>query len=421
MNSGTTRGLFHGGWPPVRSILHIDMNAFFASVEQRANPALRGKAMAVIGAEHRGVILSPSYEARAFGVRTGMTYGEATRACPDLKLVPADPAKYSHTCEELVGIWRDFSPLVELFSIDEAFLDVTGCERLFGDPLRMAIRIKEQVWNDKKLTCSIGIAPNKLLAKLGSDMQKPDGLVLISPEDVGDVLENLPVGQLCGIGPSLERNLAIMGIRTCGELGRTTLEKLTARFGVMGERLQNMGRGIEDDPVVALEAQYEKHAKSIGHSMTLTEDCGDLDQIERHILQLAEKVGRRLRRGAYHGDTINLTLRYADFQTFSRQRKLCHAVNNSLDIYTAAREILHEVKLEQPIRLVGLSVSCLHKDSTQMPLFDSERRKVFVTGAMDEINDRYGDFTVTWGSLAERFRHRRVISPAWRPRGDRQY
>ncbi len=397
------------------------MNAFFASVEQRANPALRGKAMAVIGSKHRGVILSPSYEARFFGVKTGMTYGEAMKACPDLQLVSADSAKYSHTCEELIGIWRDFSPLVELFSIDEAFLDVTGCEKLFGDALRMAIRIKERVWSDKKLTCSIGIAPNKLLAKLGSDMQKPDGLVLITPDDVDDVLLNLPVRELCGIGPSLERSLASMGIRTCGELGRTPLEKLTARFGVIGERLRDMGRGIDDDPVAALESEYEESAKSIGHSMTLTQDCDDIALIERHILQIAEKVGRRLRRGAYHGHTVDLTLRYADFQTFSRQRKLFHAVNHGLDIYAAAREILRDVRLAQPIRLIGISVSGLNKDFSQMPLFEGERQRMSVTGVMDSINDRYGDFTVTWGSLAERYCHERVISPAWRPGGDRKY
>jgi DNA polymerase-4 len=397
------------------------MNAFFASVEQRANPALRGKAVAVIGSEHRGVVLSPSYEARAFGVRTGMTYGESMKACPDLKLVPADPAKYSHACEELISIWRDFSPLIELFSIDEAFLDATGCEMLFGDPLRMAITIKERVWNDMKLTCSIGIAPNKLLAKLGSDMQKPDGLVLITPDDVGEVLENLPVRQLCGIGSNLERSLATMGIMTCGELGRTTIEKLTARFGVIGERLRNMGQGIDNDPVAALEIDCERPAKSFGHSMTLTEDCANTALIERHILELAEKVGRRLRRGAYHGSTVTLVLRYADFQTVSRQRKLCHALNHSLDIYAIARDILHEIRLVQPIRLVGVSVSCLNKDTIQMPLFDYKQKRMFVADAMDEINDRYGDFTVTWGSLAERYRRQRVISPAWRPRGARQY
>ncbi len=397
------------------------MNAFFASVEQRANPSLRGKTMAVIGSVHRGVILSPSYEARAFGVKTGMTYGEAMRACPGLLLVPADPSKYSHTCEELLGMWKDFTPLVELFSIDEAFLDVTGCERLIGDPVQIAIQIKERIWREKGLTCSIGIAPNKLLAKLGSDMQKPDGLVLISPEDVADVLEDLCVKEICGIGPSLTQCLATMGIRTCGELGRTPLRKLTAQFGIVGERLRDMGLGIDHDPVVPLALQHEEESKSIGHSMTLIEDCSDLEMLERHVLQLSEKVGRRLRRGSYHGYTVCLTIRYADFQTFTRQRRLRHAVNNGLDIYSAIRELLRGIRLEQTVRLVGVSVSGLARNVVQMPLFGEDRKRTFVTEAMDDINDRFGEFTITWGTLADRYHHERVISPAWRPTGDRQY
>jgi len=397
------------------------MNAFFASVEQRANPTLRGKAMAVIGSVHRGVILSPSYEARASGVKTGMTYGEALRACPGLLLVPADPSKYSHACEELLGIWKDFTPLVELFSIDEAFLDVTGCERLIGDPVQIAIQIKERIWREKGLTCSIGIAPNKLLAKLGSDMQKPDGLVLISPEDVTNVLEDLSVKEICGIGPALTQHLSAMGIRTCGELGRAPLRKLTAQFGIVGERLRDMGLGIDHDPVVPLSRQNDEESKSIGHSMTLNEDCSVQETLERHVLQLSEKVGRRLRRGSYHGDTVCLTLRYADFQTFSRRRRLRHAVNHGLDIYSAARELLRDITLEQTVRLVGVSVSGLTRNVVQIPLFGEQRKRTFVAEAMDDINDRYGEFTITWGTLADRYRHERVISPAWRPSGDRQY
>jgi DNA polymerase-4 len=397
------------------------MNAFFASVEQRANPALRGKAMAVIGSEHRGVILSPSYEARAYGVKTGMMYWEARQACPNIVFVPADSAKYSHACEQLLDLWRSFTPLVELFSIDEAFLDVTGCDALFGDPVQIAVAIKERIWEEMRLTCSIGIAPNKLLAKLGSDMQKPDGLVLISPQDVGSVLEDLPVKEICGIGPNLTRHLAAIGIHTCGELGRAPLSRLTASFGVVGERLHSMGRGIDDDPVQPLDSQLETESKSMGHSMTLDEDCSDIAVLERHILQLSEKVGRRLRRGLYSGRTITVVLRYADFQTFRRQRRLNHAVNHGLDIYATAIDILHELVLRQPVRLIGVSVSGLERDVEQMPLFADERKRKFITEAMDRINDRHGAFTVTWGTLAERHRHERIISPAWRPTGDRQY
>ena len=405
----------------MKTILHIDMNAFFASVEQRADPALRGRPMAVVGSLHRGVILSPSYEARAFGVKTGMTYGEAQRKCPEIVLVPADSAKYSHACERLIEIWQSFTPLVELFSIDEAFLDVTGCDALFGDPVRMAVSIKERTWEEMGLTCSIGIGPNKLLAKLGSDMQKPDGLVLISTGDAADVLEDLPVKELCGIGPNLTRHLAAMGIHTCGELGRAPLRQLKARFGIVGERLRAMGSGIDDDPVIPLTLQEEEESKSMGHSMTLDEDCSDISLIERHILHLSEKVGRRLRRGMYSGRTVTLTLRYADFHTFSRQRRLRHPVNHGLDIYAAAAALLREVQLRQAVRLMGVSVSSLERNAVQMPLFTDERNRRFIAEAMDEINDRYGSFTVTWGTLVERHRHERVISPAWRPTGDRQY
>src|SRR5574337_936994 len=199
-----------------RSILHIDMNAFFASVEQRADQSLLGRPVAVVGSKHRGVVLSPSYEARAYGVKTGMTYGEAKRACPPITMVPADPGKYSAACERLLEIWQEFTPLVELFSIDEAFLDVTGCDALFGDPVRIAVLLKERIWEEMRLTCSI----------------------LIAPEDVPAVLEDLPVQQLCGIGPSLTSSLSAMGIHTCGELGRAPLRRLTARFGAVGKRLR---------------------------------------------------------------------------------------------------------------------------------------------------------------------------------------
>jgi DNA polymerase IV len=238
---------------------------------------------------------------------------------------------------------------------------------------------------------------------------------------VREVLEDLSANELCGIGPSLTHQLAAMGIRTCGELGRAPLAKLTARFGVAGERLRDMGLGIDDDAVVSLVEQQEEESKSVGHSMTLNEDCADIPMIERHILQLSEKVGRRLRRGSYHGRTVSLTLRYSDFRTFTRQKKLDHPVNHGLDIYSSAREILRGLRLDLPVRLVGVSVSGLEKHASQMFLFENERKRKFLADAMDDLNDRFGDFTVTWGTLVDRYRHERIISPAWRPEGDRQY
>lgn len=404
------------------TILHIDMNAFFAAVEQRENPALRERPIAVVGSEQRGVVLSPSYEARAFGVKTGMLPFEARRLCPEIALVPSDPAKYAHACRELVAVWNSITPLVELFSIDEAFLDVTGCEALLGDPVRIALTIKERTWLELGLTCSIGIGPNKLLAKLGSDLVKPDGLVVISPDDVAAVLADRPVSDLCGIGPSLTQRLAAAGIHTCGELGCAPLGRLTALFGVLGGRLKDMGQGVDHDPVIPLEDSSGGEAKSVGHSMTLAEDCSDTGVLEQRLLEIADMVGRRLRRGLYAGSTVALTVRFEDFQTISRQRKLDRRINHSLDIYRTAAALLRELMpLRLPVRLLGVSVSGLARAAAQLPLFADERKKRYLAEAMDAINDRYGEHSVTWGTLAERSGHQRVISPAWRPGGDRHY
>lgn len=396
--------------------MHIDMNAFFASVEQQVNPALRGKPIAVIGSNERTVVTTSSYEARAYGVKTGMTKYEAMRLCPHIILVAGDTNRYTDTCHRLVGIYRQYTPTVEVYSIDEAFLDVTGSIPLFGSAEVIAKNIKKQIRKTLgRLTCSIGIAPNKLLAKLGSDMKKPDGLVIIQQENIGKLLEHLPVQELCGIGPRLEMHLATVGIKTCGELGRASIHVLKNRFGVIGERLKLMAQGIDDSPVIPME--QEADAKSVGHSMTLDRDVSDMETLERHILQLSEMVGRRLRRSGYAGRTVALTLRYPDFNTFTKRSTVGTYMNNSIDIYVAAREILNTIRLQQPIRLIGISVCNLTKNTVQLPLFSTDRVKQAATQTMDTINDRYGDFCITWGTLIERYHHKGVISPAWRPAG----
>src|SRR5512136_1006250 len=227
-----------------RTIMHIDMNAFFASVEQQCNPHLRGKPIAVIGSAKRTVITTSSYEARAYGVKTGMNVYEAKQRCPHLILVIGDNRKYTWTSSQIIKIFKEFTPQVEVFSIDEAFLDVTGSLRLFGSAERIAYLIKAGIRHQFGITCSIGIAPNKLLAKLASDMQKPDGLTVIRPEEVSRILETVPVKDLCGVGRKTARQLALYGITSCGDLGRFPVGVLRQRFGVIGERLQQMGRGL---------------------------------------------------------------------------------------------------------------------------------------------------------------------------------
>jgi DNA polymerase-4 len=294
-----------------RIVMHIDMNAFFASVEQQANPELRGKPIAVIGSHGRTVITTSSYEARAFGVKTGMAKWEALKVCPHLIFVVGDNKKYTYTSSRIIEMMKAYTPLVEVFSIDEAWLDVTHSLQLFGSAERIAYLLKAQIRQSFGITCSIGIAPNKLLAKLASDMQKPDGLTIIKPDEVAKVLEIIPANDLCGIGKKMERHLALLSIKTCGQLGRADEQMLTRKFGIMGKRYKEWGQGIDHSLVVPQEE--EDDVKSVGHSMTLRRDVDTREDILKYLLQLSEMVGRRARRYGVTGKTVSLYIRFADY------------------------------------------------------------------------------------------------------------
>jgi DNA polymerase-4 len=400
-----------------RTIFHVDMDAFFASVEQRSRPGLRGKAIAVTGSGKRTVITTASYEARAAGVRTGMSVFEARRACPWLRLVVGDNRKYAHTSSRIISIFNEFAPMVEVYSIDEAFLDMTGSLRLMGSPEVIAGDIKERIRQDTGLTCSIGIAPNRMLAKLASGMEKPDGLVRIQSESISDWIDSIPIGKICGIGEKLCGGLAELGIRTCGELGRFSLERLRQRFGFLGERLASMGKGVDDTPVISLEK--EACPKSLGHSTTLPENIADRERLQRELLRLSEMVARRARRNHLCGRIVTLTLRYSDFRTFSRRTCGDHFIRHGPEIYLTVKDLLNSVRLEKSVRLVGVTLSGLTGNDLQMPLFQIDQRKEKIDRAMDRINDRYGRFTVTRATLLNHNQRPGVISPAWRPEGTR--
>lgn len=402
-----------------RVILHIDMNAFFASVEQQANPDLQGKPVAVVGSGHRTVITTASYEARSFGVKTGMAIWEGKRACPELIIVVGDNKKYTHASRQMVAMMRQYTPLVEVFSIDEAFLDVTHSHALFGTAETIAYKLKNLIRDTLGLTCSVGIAPNKLLAKLASDMQKPDGLTVIAPDRITAVLESVAIGDLCGIGKKLERRLNLLGIRNCGQLGRFPEEILSRKFGIIGPRLKQMGQGVDDSPVVATEG--DEQVKSVGHSMTLHKDIDTRQEILRYLLQLAEMVGRRARRYGVSGRTVSIYIRFADFFTnIQKQTTLGSNINLSHDIYRSAVRLLDSLELSQPVRLLGVCLSNLEYQEQQPSLFAEERKKEQLTRAMDAVNDRFGDFKVTFGSMLNREeKGSHVISPAWRPEGIR--
>jgi DNA polymerase-4 len=284
-------------------IVCVDMDAFFASVEQRDNPELRGKPIAVTGAGERTVITTSSYEARSFGVRTGMTTHEAKRPCPQIILVVGNNRKYAQACKQLEEICLGFSPDIEIYSIDEVFLDITRAHHLFGGPVELAQGIKAAVRTELGLTCTVGLGPNILVAKLASDLAKPDGLRWIDGPAVASVLETLPVKKLWGIGSHTEKKLRAMGITTCGELGRAPLPLLVERFGVFGSDLKAMGNGVLHRPLETVSPD----PKSIGHSTTLPEDIWKREEMTSCLLRLSERVGRRARRYGYKGKKITLT------------------------------------------------------------------------------------------------------------------
>jgi DNA polymerase-4 len=380
-----------------RLILHIDMDAFFISVEQRDNSSLRGKPAAVCGSLSRSVVTSATYEARPYGIRAGMSIQEAKKRCPQLILVKGDHSKYTETAARIFSILKEYTPLVEVASIDEAYLDITQSLLLFQSPLLIAQSIKDQIRESEGLTCSIGVAPNKLLGKLGSALKKPDGLVVIQKGDVRGILKDLPVSKLYGIGPKLTDALNSIGIFTCGQLGKFPVSVLSKRFGVVGERLHEMGLGLDDNPVVPFDEEEE--AKSISHSVTLEKDTSDVNMLRKVLMQLSERVSRRMRKEGFYGKRIAITVRYSDFFTFSKQKTLPKWMNSGNEIFRQAFEIFESISHPKPIRLLGVGVSLLKKEGCQLGLFEKREKKDNLLKAMDRVNERFGDWTLTWAGL----------------------
>lgn len=396
-----------------RIIACVDMDAFFASVEQKTNPALRGLPIAVVGRGHRTVVTTSSYEARAEGVKTGMNVWQARKACPSLILVVGNNARYTHTCRVTRDIFLCYTPDVETYSIDEAFLDISGTHHLFGSPEAVGRGIKDDILRAFGIACTVGIGPNILMAKLASELGKPDGLLRIRPEETEQVLGPLGVNELWGIGGKTADKLALMGISTCGQLGHAPASLLRSRFGIRGEALKHMGQGICTRPVIT----EPPEPRSIGHSRTLAHDVFRPEDIRMNLLELSEMVGRRARQHGYQGRKVTLTLRYSDFTTLSRQAPLERPTDDTHQIYTTALAILSRMRLRMKIRLLGVCLSSLSPDYGQVPLIAQERRRKAMLKAMDSINERFGMGSITWGSYMHRHSRHGVISPGWKPHG----
>ncbi len=405
------------GWG--RIIMHVDMDAFFASVEQAKNPYLKGKPVAVVGSGKRTVITTASYEARERGVKTGMNIYEAKRVCPEVIIIRGNNRLYTYTSSVIFKILGEYTPLMEPRSIDEAFLDLTGTHLLYGNPIEIAKEIKRRILKRFGITLSAGIAPNKLLAKLASGMNKPDGLCVIAPHDVEAVLKDLPVSELCGIGKKTAQKLALLGINRCGELAACPPSKLRAIFGIFGDYIHMMARGIDPSPVVPPSRAPE--VKSIGHSMTFSEDISDPTRLRGYLLRLSEMVGARMRKYRLWGKTVAVTIRYPDFRTTIKRKSWPDPTSDTIEIYRRAIEVFNIINPDEPVRLMGVSVSSLKKDRGQLEIFrerDCTRRGLMEV--IDNISTRFGAFSISFAD-AIAAETPDVISPAWRPNGPRRH
>ncbi len=392
-----------GSESQIRTIIHVDMDAFYASIEQRDRPELRDRPV-IVGADPagRGVVSAASYEARRFGVHSAMPIGRAARLCPSGVFLPVDHAKYARVSRQIMGILADFTPLLEPLSIDEAFLDVTGSRGLLGDGRTIAIEIKSRVRAEVGLTASVGVAPSKFVAKVASDLEKPDGLVVVAPGGEAGFLDPLPVARLWGVGRVTAAQLESLGIRTIGELARTPLGALRARFGPGGGGLLALAQGRDDRPVEPFTAP-----RSMGAEETFDTDHRDLELLHATLRGQAERVARALRAEGYAGRAVTLKLRFADFSTITRTHST-DPTDDGLCIYREARVLLDRVRLEQPVRLIGLSVSGLGPAARgQLSLLAPDpERQARLAAALDRLAARFGGDAVRPASLLGHARRR---------------
>ncbi|HWR07309.1 DNA polymerase IV [Sporomusa sp.] len=376
-----------------RWIIHVDMDAFYAAVEQRDNPELRGCPVIIGGIGTRGVVATASYEARKFGVRSAMSAIEAKRRCPQGIFLAPNHEKYSQVSHEILNIFTEFSPIVEPLSLDEAFLDVTGMEGLFASPVDIAIKIKERIKTELNLTASAGVAPNKFLAKLASDMKKPDGLMVIRPEQVAQILAGIPVTRLWGVGQATAQTLDKLGLKTIGQVAQADPEKLAKHCGQLGYIIHQLANGQDERPVIS-----DWQPKSIGKENTFAEDIQDREELKAQLWTLVERVGWRLRRQGLSGRTITVKVRFASFRTITRSKTLVVAANLDETIYRIAEEMLANVTLSEGVRLLGVTVSGFVTAGGQMSLFDQgDEKSMAVAKAVDTLKERFGEGAVTRG------------------------
>ncbi|MFQ5637791.1 MAG: DNA polymerase IV [bacterium] len=387
-----------------RTILHLDMDAFFAAIEQRDHPEYRGKPV-VVGADPkggtgRGVVATASYEARKYGLFSALPISQAYKRCPHAIYLRGRYQRYSEVSKQVISILKDFTPVIEKISIDEAFLDLTGCLKLFGSAEIIAKTIKDRITQELNLTASVGIAPNKFLAKIASDLEKPNGLVVVRAGEEQRFLHDLPISRLWGVGKKTEAALVKMGIRTIGQIAETPEHLLVQKFGKWGSALWRLSNGIDDRPVVSASAQ-----KSISQEITFDEDVDDEDLLEKTLFQIADNLSRLMRKDGLKGRTITLKIRLEDFSTFTRSRSLSDFVDSPNLLRTVAIDLYRKFdKKNKRVRLLGIGASQLNSVSgEQLGLFEQEAPlDKRLTDLMDSLKDKFGEDAVKRATLLDK-------------------
>jgi DNA polymerase IV len=372
-------------------ILHIDMDAFYASVEQLDDPELNGQCVIVGGKSKRSVVSAASYEARKFGVHSAMPIFQARQKCPHGIIVPPRMGRYKQLSERIMRLLAEFTPLVEVISIDEAFMDISGCGKLHGSPVDIGFQIKKTIRETVHLSCSIGIAPNKFLAKIASDMDKPDGLTIIRKEEVPGFIETLPIQKVPGVGRKTGEQLELMGIKTLGEIKHIPEKMLFKKMGKFGQRLKQLAAGIDDSEVTPFSP-----VKSVSSEKTLSEDTRDIELLKNYLLQQSEIVAIDLRKKGLRAKTITVKIKYADFKTATKRVTVAVPTCSSETVFLEAEKLFTAFGLKTQIRLIGVGASSLVPASVpvQAGLFEVEKKgdrtweKVDKT--VDRIKTKYG-------------------------------
>ena len=379
-----------------RWIMHVDMDAFYASVEILDNPDLKGLPVIVGGRSARGVVSTCSYEARKFGVHSAMPLFEARRLCPHGVYLPVRPHRYAEISGKIMAIFRETSPLVEQLSIDEAFLDLTGMERL-GGAETIAHQVQDRIQEELKLSASVGLAPNKFLAKLASDMDKPHGFVKITPGEAEAMLAPMPVTKIFGIGRSAEEKLKQFGIEKIGQLASADVAILRKVFGINAEQVKRLALGLDDRPVV-----NEEEAKSIGKENTFDYDLTDFESCRDEVLDLSGQVGWRLRRENLAGHTVTLKVKFADFHTITRSSTGDRLIAWDEDIFSLAEQMLRKINVKPGVRLLGVSVSSLFRPEDEPVLgFAEDERMQRRNQAIDSLKSKFGENIIKRGIVGK--------------------